>query len=517
MISWTKWCRMPVILFIFLFNSIYQQHPQITTFPENLDTEELIWRLDAPQEVALERLSPPSTNLSLLDVNAPVEEATTTFMNNSSKNNHLLRLRKSVIAELDGQETTQLEKKALPKKNLPKSHNVVSEQLVKPPVKEPETAKSITNLEAANEKEEFLKKYTKIVQLGTKEAFFWKGKQKNLCQKIDEEQEEGKHLLLSLTAPCDILHTQQRHGNFVLGLYAMHLAAMAHQAHFVFRCSETKPQTANIFWWLQTKNVTLTRTSSNTLYDPPLPIPEQVCKGMGKAPLQYTSELVRNDLRRMAIQIFGARDKVTTHFSEEHQLPPPLFPEEELDTVAIHFRCGDVLGNLNKKVNDNYGMVAFQAYRDRIDPQVQSIGIVTAPFDPKHLRDLDAKHHKGCKRIVNELVDYLQTSFPRATVTIRNKPSDTVPMVYSRMILAQQTFCIRSTFCLFPAIASFRTSFFQQGGVAYFVSPMADVYDNIELMEEDYLLSHQIFQLGLESTIGWLRGGNPSNSTSAMR
>lgn len=342
----------------------------------------------------------------------------------------------------------------------------------------------------------------KKITVQPQESLFWKGSQSRLCHRIRQEQEEGTELVISFTGPCDMIHREQRHGNYVLGLYGMQLAAMAYRANFEFQCARSNQTTDNLFWWLQTNQTT--RTSlSQTVYDPPLPIPDQACRGMGKAPLHYTSERIRQDLRNMAVKIFGTRDETIEGLY--HDLETPLFPGEPLDEVAIHFRCGDVLSNLGKG-DTNYGLIQFRSYKDRILPQVLSIGIVTIPFDPNHLRREDAAFGRSCQRLVQELVSYLSASFPQANVTIRNDPDETIPMIYSRLIMAKQMFCVRSTFCIFPAIASLGTSYVQEGGVAYFVSPMADAYKNIELMNDGkHLMSWEIDKRGLESTIEWLK------------
>jgi hypothetical protein len=129
---------------------------------------------------------------------------------------------------------------------------------------------------------------------------------------------------------------------------------------------------------------------------------------------------------------------------------------------------------------------------------------VTTPFDKKKLRRQDANFHKSCVRITQQLVAYLSKHFPHAKVSIRNDPTESLEMVYSRLILAKQNICVRSTFCLFPAIAAFGTSFVQEGGVAYFMPQVAQVYDNIQLMNGTVLKSYEISKRGIQSTIAWL-------------
>jgi len=53
------------------------------------------------------------------------------------------------------------------------------------------------------------------------------------------------------------------------------------------------------------------------------------------------------------------------------------------------------------------------------------------------------------------LVTFLQREFPRAVVRVHNDPDETIALTYARMIMANQTFAVMSTFALFPAIANF--------------------------------------------------------------
>ena len=380
----------------------------------------------------------------------------------------------------------------------------------------------------------------KNIVLKQGESLFWKGAQSKLCHRIRKEQRDLKKKLenrkqtnattttttklrIVFAPPCQKMDSFQRHGNLVLGLYGMQLAAMSYRIDFVFQCQEESKQklpTTNLFGWLQTK---YTRSSfmlpSATHYKPSLPTPDTACRGMGKASLYYTSDLIRNDLQTMAFEIiknyngFGGgnhinRDQAQLQESNDNDvssarssntrnlqpttssLSPPSFVTNytttttttnlDLDDVAIHFRCGDVLSRLPAQDN-NYGLIPFRSYVDRINTKlregiitIHSIGIITTSFDTKHLRKEDSKYGSSCQRIVTEFVSYLSTNLvvPKSghhniTITIRNDPKESIPVVYTRMILAKITFCVRSTFCLLPAIANYNgTSYIQQGGVA---------------------------------------------------
>jgi hypothetical protein len=185
----------------------------------------------------------------------------------------------------------------------------------------------------------------------------------------------------------------------------------------------------------------------------------------------------------------------------------PSFRSSGLDEVAIHFRCGDVLSRHIPKSDNNYGLVQFRSYRKRIPMNVTSIGIVTAPLSSSESRFQDRVYVPMCQVIIDCLQKYLMRHYPHATVTVRNDAKETIPQAMSRLILADYTFCMRSTFCLFPAIASFGASFVFAGGVAYFFDSIAQVYDNIHLIQEDdnnFMKSSQINEKGFQYTLEWL-------------
>lgn len=155
---------------------------------------------------------------------------------------------------------------------------------------------------------------------------------------------------------------------------------------------------------------------------------------------------VRKDMRAMAVELS----------------PSMKSKGMIIDEVAIHLRCGDMINKNMSPKDKNYELLQFQAYRKRIPPSIKSIGIVTAPFSEKNRRKQDLGSGDMCRALVLELVDYLESSFPKAEVRVRNNPNETIPEVVSRLILAKHNFCVRSTFYLFPSIASYGTRYVQK-------------------------------------------------------
>ena len=207
-------------------------------------------------------------------------------------------------------------------------------------------------------------------------------------------------------------------------------------------------------------------------------------------PLKFMNPLMNLDLRRMAVALVGVPHKnhPSAEFEKkfllpESQQPPftptpatgqiyqvpihdyfengPLYPDVELDEVAIHFRCGDVL-------NGAYGPFFFPKYDEYtklIAPETRSIGIVTQSFEVEEgaqVRGRDKIDITGgrCKALVLGLVDYMQARFPKAKISVRNGPGETITLAYARLIMANQAFgLIPSTFSTAPVTACFGTGY----------------------------------------------------------
>mmetsp|Transcript_9269 Transcript_9269/g.27943 ORF Transcript_9269/g.27943 Transcript_9269/m.27943 type:complete len:327 (-) Transcript_9269:487-1467(-) len=140
---------------------------------------------------------------------------------------------------------------------------------------------------------------------------------------------------------------------------------------------------------------------------------------------------------------------------------PPLFPPlgRDLDDAALHFRCGDLMGSYHP----SYGFMNYDAYARHISPYAFSVGIVTTPFGAKgQMRtgtERSAPVKNACRRVAEGLRKYLEERFPRANVTIRNGPEETVVTSYVRLILANQTVAGMGYFGVFPALATFGTGY----------------------------------------------------------
>jgi len=121
----------------------------------------------------------------------------------------------------------------------------------------------------------------------------------------------------------------------------------------------------------------------------------------------------------------------------------------ELDEAAIHVRCGDIL---RIRHHAEYGFAPYYAYTKYLDPDLKSIGIITASFNCAHGRRKDCPFAGTCRHVAEDLRDFLREQFPDAKVTIRNDDAEDAVTSFARLFLARQSFCNPSTFCLYPTL-----------------------------------------------------------------
>lgn len=266
---------------------------------------------------------------------------------------------------------------------------------------------------------------------------------------------------------------------------------------------------------------------------------------------------MRKDFRNMALQLVGLTPAVCQNFlqqQQQHQLvgydyPPfvikqctdrnnknyvdnsvakkrkqpfePLLSNVTIDDVAIHFRCGDVIG-IN---TDTYGLIRFDFYRDNISISATTIGIITQSFQIKQNREVDGYFVAPCQALTESLVEYLQSYFPDAVVRIRNQ-DETPALSYARLILAKQAFAGISTFSVFPALASFGIAYIPSNTkFSYFVPPLLlqkSKVNGIQMRNVSVLTSNQIKHnfTNIDGVILWLGGSangtKVSNATNRL-
>ena len=180
----------------------------------------------------------------------------------------------------------------------------------------------------------------------------------------------------------------------------------------------------------------------------------------------------------------------------------PLIPNITLDDVALHFRCGDVMGGVRR---GDFGMIKFNEYPKWIWNNTRSIGVLTQPFDANLTRVRDGRKIDSCRQAVYLLTEYLQRHFPNASISIRNSREETLPLTYARLAAAKQSFTSLSSFGIFPIIGTFGEGYFQQGnrGVNPFAGWIPTYMSNVHEMHAKVLTSAQMYEMDLNDTLAW--------------
>jgi hypothetical protein len=300
-----------------------------------------------------------------------------------------------------------------------------------------------------------------------------------LCRDVAEQQNKTRDTLpqppsspiqYSLQLECQKLFYQNSWGtgNVLQALYGLRLAArVLGNIEVRIRCKDAaRTKSDLVVPWMA--GTFVSRTGMET---PSLPFLNETCLPFSNAPVHYLMDEIRYELRRMAIVLVGvpypthpAADFVFVPEREQEMQVPmpetPLLPNIELDDVAIHFRCGDIV---ELQPHHAYGYARFSFVANYISSEARSIGIVTQPFQGQQQRRMDGTEHTRCPILIGAFQQYLQDRFPNATVQIRNSSNETVALSYARFIMANQSLAAGiSTFVYFPFMATFGTGYLQK-------------------------------------------------------
>jgi len=233
------------------------------------------------------------------------------------------------------------------------------------------------------------------------------------------------------------------------------------------------------------------------------PTESQSCTGKySLLRIDYMASQIQDEMRRMAVMLLGSRDEVRKHRDVPSDATPLIQNDVQLDDVAIHFRCGDVLGGAKR---NDFGMIRFYEYKKWIPRDTESIGILTQPFEKARNRGQDQRKAWMCRIVVQALVDYLKPFAPNATISIRNDANETFPLVYSRLVMANYSITSLSSFGIFPVIGTFGQGYFQRGnrGVNPFAKYVPNYLNNVHQMNAEVRGTWQMFGKPVEDLVAW--------------
>mmetsp|Transcript_12461 Transcript_12461/g.11298 ORF Transcript_12461/g.11298 Transcript_12461/m.11298 type:complete len:390 (-) Transcript_12461:8-1177(-) len=177
----------------------------------------------------------------------------------------------------------------------------------------------------------------------------------------------------------------------------------------------------------------------------------QYCWQDSKAPWLNTLPSIRKYIRQ-AIEAYHSTVNVNitvlsnaTDLTNAKNLDElPLIPD-----VAIQYRCGD-----NIAFSYMYGILPFYAFPSRIPPNAKYIYVLS----DHPTRSANSPYSVRCPLIMQGLFDYLVENFPNATIVI--KRGGDLFLDYVRLAKANTTICSASTYCFWPALASYGTVYF---------------------------------------------------------
>ena len=377
----------------------------------------------------------------------------------------------------------------------------------------------------------------KVVEITSKHLFWFNGQSK-LCDLLREatnvtkldwnnivlRNKEQNHPppLFNLVLNCtQLMNSGTGSGNWISAWYHVRIAATLAGVDLSFQCREGMQNHKNELLPWFTGYYPAPKSSDDWPLDFNPPEEYLVCNvGYPRIPLNLASHIIQSDMRRIAVAVMGDRgydtsdldlDTIKAAFDNDAKTTNsklttlPLAPDVMLDEVAIHFRCGDVLGGFER---NDYGLIKFDEYKRQISPTVKSIGIVTQPFNKTLLRAKDRSNAENCRKVVGVLVEYLEKNFPKSTINVRNSIEDTLPITYGRLIMAKQTITGHSTFSIYPAMGTFGDGYFPVG--SRLVNPFANArvpkaLPNTHLMTTaPELGTGNIKKAGLDGTIKWL-------------
>ena len=364
---------------------------------------------------------------------------------------------------------------------------------------------------------------------------YWWG-DAGVCENMDmltemiEKDHPTKRAMLNFTIDCNKLFHEDPlgTGNWISAIYGIRLAALTHGNIDVnMACTDgLNEKTDLIIPWLMGKWPA--RKSEQPFPWPHpdsvikpwgLPTMELACGNYDKCPIGYMAPFMHYELQRMAVAIVGIPDDnhPSAEFAKKYlwsdknesedvyQIPDPkpgdapLVPGIELDEVAIHFRCGDIMGGSHP----SFGFMKFTAYKKWVSPEAKTIGIVTGPF--KKDSQTRGGVNSRCEPVVLELKKYLEQNFPSATVSIRNDGDETIALAYARLIMAKQTFASITSFGVFPVVGTFGTGYIKKPDFPKvpnkWIPLTSEMYDNLIMMDEPELVM-------AGTPRGWLRQPN---------
>lgn len=301
-------------------------------------------------------------------------------------------------------------------------------------------------------------------------------------------------------------------GNWITGFYAMRLVATLGMVDFEIQCQDgVKNDLYHLISWF-TGYFPAPTEFQNWPFELPAIKEVIACDDRYfRVRLDKMARVIQSDLRKLAVTVLGSNPEIGWIHPSIPVNQPALVTGVELDDVTIHFRCGDILGGVNR---NDFGIIHFSEYTKWIFNSSTSIGIVTQPYvKGKYTRAADLAKAGKCKRVVTALVAYLNETLPYTRISVHNDPEEPLAVTFARLVMSKQAFVSLSSFGMFPVVGTFGEGYFQRGngGVNPWAIAVPEVLPNVHMMSAPRMGAGQIMRAGFPATLKWLL--TPINET----
>eukprot|EP00536_Pseudo-nitzschia_multiseries_P009996 jgi/Psemu1/24722/gm1.24722_g len=364
----------------------------------------------------------------------------------------------------------------------------------------------------------------------------------------DVPDREIPPVALNINADCSVMNEKLNgQGNTVLALYGVRMISALSKVDFEFQCTSSNSEVDNnhenrndykkekerklrwVFPWFASYQ-TAVDSREHWPYRGDAPTEDEVCSSSNsnldnagnKMPLEKMADLIRDDVRKMSLQLIGSRTDV---LKRTHPLVPldadPWIHDIRVDDVIIHFPCYNDVYDMEFATirrRNRVGILHFSEYTKHIRDDIKSIGIIAE--SPRKVGDTRNGEISGLyiyDHAITLLVEYLQAYFSNQRVDVSIYDNDTLPLQYARIAMAKQSFSSFSTFGMIPIIGTFGEGYFQPtisntGGIVggqnkiirRLVSNQYDGFDNIHLMNGKVLSPKNISTMNLNDLSEWL-------------
>jgi hypothetical protein len=353
----------------------------------------------------------------------------------------------------------------------------------------------------------------------------------NLPARTQNRSKNFNNSLVNITMSCDDIYRSEGFGtgNFMMTFYSIrHMARQIGNIDVALTCTDANATKDRLILpWLM-GNFPRTYWYDHMAYDKEsmvsflnssdpntcgilhrLRVEPRWCKAYN--PLHMYPDIIF-ELRRMAIALVGTVDsdhpsndwaqqnlwdqdsRLVRIQNRKMQTPTPqrydqpILKKINIDDVAFHFRCGDIMA----AQNPHYGFMRFPSYTKRIHGigQFRSIGIITQPFfggGQGRKRDRRRGSADRCRKVIYAFKHYLEeqnytyntfdnntgiNTVSKVKVHIRNNANEYITTAYARIIMARHlVVASRSSFSRFAVMASFgQQTYLQSPGNEFNVS-----------------------------------------------